>query len=192
MTYIQKFFGHLWTTIKHKHWVFHYSVKCGIPWLGLIHDLSKFSPIEFFESVKYYTGNGSPINRAKADKGYSSAWFHHRGRNKHHYEYWVDWLDDGGIPVKIPYKYVVEMVCDYLAAARTYTKKEFSYQNEYEWWYVRKQHANMHEDTKNFLEHVFASFTWIDEKIIFNNFKDGTYKEMYETGKIRVKWKARK
>ena len=184
MIYIHKFFGHLYTIFKHKYWVFHYSVKCGIPWRGLVHDLSKFSPVEFFESVKYFTGNGSPINAAKKDKGYSKAWFHHRGRNKHHYEYWVDWLDSGGIPVKMPYKYVIEMVCDYLAAGRTYRKEEFSYKNEYEWWKARESVAKMHDDTKKLLEHIFFSLTYIDESTVFGRIRDGQYKKLYEHGSL--------
>lgn len=183
MTYIQKFFGHLLTIVKHKYWVFHYSLKCGIPWLGLIHDSSKFSPVEFFESVKYFTGCGSPINAAKADKGYSKAWFHHRGRNKHHYEYWVDWLDLGGIPVKMPYKYAIEMICDYLAAARTYTKKEFSYKSELAWWESREERAKMHEDTKRLVTIIFRDLSITDkhftDKRVFRMVRRGVYKEIY-------------
>lgn len=181
MNYFQKFFGHLWTTIKHKHWVFYYSIRCGIPWQGLTHDLSKFSPIEFFESVRYFTGCGSPINAAKADKGYSKAWFHHRGRNKHHYEYWVDWLDLGGVPVKIPYKYVLEMVCDYLAAARTYTKKQFSYKNEYEWWLSRGENAKMHVETKKILNFIFHDLLIYDDSEVFKKIRSGFYREIYES-----------
>ena len=85
---INNFIGHLKTIIVHKYWVFYYACKLGIPIQGLLHDMSKFSPIEFWESVKYYQGGkSSPINACKADKGYSLAWQHHKGRNPHHYEY---------------------------------------------------------------------------------------------------------
>lgn len=145
-----KAFKHLKTIIKHKHWVFYYCCKAGIPFRGLIHDLSKFSPIEFFESAKYYTGTHSPIDEAKADKGYSKAWLHHRGRNKHHYEYWVDYLESGGLPILMPYKYTVEMMCDYLGAARAYLGAEFSYEAEMRWW-VNKSPQKMHEVNKEFI-----------------------------------------
>ena len=75
MNWFKKFYKHLWTIIKHKHYVFIYACRCGIPWRGLVHDLSKFSPVEFFESVKYYNGVCSPINEAKSHKGYSKALF---------------------------------------------------------------------------------------------------------------------
>lgn len=141
----------------HKYWVFYYCRKCGIPFRGLIHDLSKFSPCEFFESVKYYQGMDSPINACKKENGYSMAWFHHRGRNPHHYEYWVDNLDNGGQPIKMPFKYAVELVCDYLGAGRAYQGKNFSYCKEYAWWRNKEsKEMMMHPQTKRFIGKVLA------------------------------------
>ena len=80
-------FKHLKLVFKHKWLVFKLSCKIGIPLRGLLHDLSKFSPEEFWESVKYYNGHGSPITSCKKENGYSRAWLHHKGRNKHHLEY---------------------------------------------------------------------------------------------------------
>lgn len=114
-----------------------------------MHDLSKFSPTEFFEGVKYWTGKRSPILIAKEKTGISYAWLHHRGRNKHHYEYWIDKLDQGGIPHRIPFEYVVEMVCDWLAACRTYTSGgDNVFLNEYEWWTGNAPKVKIHNDTK--------------------------------------------
>ena len=129
-----KFFNHLYKIIKHKYWVMYYCCKAGIPIQGLIHDLSKFHPVEFFESVKYYQGTFSPIDACKKDKGYSNAWMHHKGKNKHHYEYWQDNFDNGGEPLCMPYKYTVEMLCDYLGAGRAYMGKNFTYEGELKWW----------------------------------------------------------
>ena len=117
---IRKFFGHLKTVLVHKYWVLVYCRKLGITWRGLTHDLSKFSPVEFWESVRYWDGKTSPIVKCKADKGYSLAWQHHKGRNRHHYEYWVDNLDQGGTPIKMPWKDLLELIADYLGAGRAY------------------------------------------------------------------------
>ena len=87
---ISNIFKHFNTVIKHKGYVFIYSCKAGIPYRGIVHDLSKFSPTEFFESAKYFQGNRSPIAEAKRVNGYSKAWLHHKGRNKHHWQYWYD------------------------------------------------------------------------------------------------------
>lgn len=118
---------HFGTVCKHKWIVFRLMSKCGLPWEGLVHDLSKFSPAEFLPSARYFQGDKSPIEAEKARKGYSAAWLHHKGHNPHHWEYWVDFGKDGKpIPSKIPYKYVIEMVCDYVAAGMTYNKDEWT------------------------------------------------------------------
>ena len=78
------------TVTKHKWIVFKLCIKAGIPLHGIIHDLSKYSPAEFWEAAKYYNGIKSPIVYARNENGYSKAWLHHKGRNKHHFEYWYD------------------------------------------------------------------------------------------------------
>ena len=81
---------------------------------GICHDLSKYSWTEFRVGAKYYQGNRSPNNAEREDIGYSSAWLHHKGRNRHHYEYWVDYstqsIEGGMAPVPMPRKYVAEML----------------------------------------------------------------------------------
>ena len=152
MSCIKKVFGHLKTVLTHKHWVFYYASNLGYSWRGLVHDLSKFSFTEFVESVRYWTGKRSPILVAKEKTGISYAWPHHRGRNKHHYEYWIDKLDNGGVPHKMPFQYVVEMVCDWLAACRTYSKDGNDvFRREYDWWKGHTENVKIHKDTKNLI-----------------------------------------
>ena len=140
---------------KHKWWVFYYCCKAGIPFRGFMHDWSKFSPTEFWESVKYYQGDRSPVDACKEDKGVSMAWMHHKGRNRHHYEYWMDNFDKGGQPVQMPYKDAVEMLCDYLGAGRAYMGKNFSYTAEYNWWLNKSEKSlAMHPNTRAFIHHV--------------------------------------
>lgn len=137
----------------HKKWVFYYCRIAGIPIQGLLHDLSKFSPTEFFESVKYYQGDRSPIDECKKQNGWSKAWLHHKGRNRHHYEYWQDNFDNGGTPLEMPKKYKIEMLCDYLGAGRAYYGDEFTYQKELEWWKVkRNKPIAMHPNDKKFID----------------------------------------
>lgn len=59
---------------------------------------------------------------------------HHKGRNKHHYEFWQDDFDHGGKALQMPFKYALELICDYLAAGRTYMGNAFTYEGEYKWW----------------------------------------------------------
>lgn len=146
-------FRHLHLVNKHRFYVFKNCAKAGIIWQGLTHDLSKYSPTEFFESVQYFDGEISPIDVCKREKGYSNAWLHHKGRNKHHYEYYVDNCDNGGVAIQMPFKDVVELICDYLGAGQAYMKKDFSYEAEYKWWQNKKSKPLlMHNQTKIFIE----------------------------------------
>ena len=138
---------------KHKYYVFKNCIKAGIPIQGITHDLSKYSPTEFLESIKYYQGDKSPIDACKKVNGYSNAWLHHKGKNPHHYEYWQDDFDHGGKPLKMPFKYAIELICDYLAAGQEYMKDNFTYKAEYDWWIERrKKPLSMHPQTKIFIE----------------------------------------
>ena len=137
---------------KHKWWVFYYCCKAGIPWRGIKHDMSKFSPTEFWESVRYYQGNRSPIDACKEENGVSKAWLHHKGRNRHHYEFFIDNLDNGGTALQMPFIDALELTCDYLGAARAYLGKNFSFAKEWEWWLNKSaKPLPMHPQTKTFI-----------------------------------------
>ena len=160
MSYFRRFFGHLKTILTHKKWVFRLMCKMGYPVRGFFHDMSKFSPVEFFEGVRYWNGSRSPINVAKERKGYSNAWFHHKGRNKHHYEYWIDKIDDGGVPCKMPFECVVELICDWLAAAITYEGSNPGkvFETEYDWWQMKGVKAKIFPRTKDMISKILWNF----------------------------------
>ena len=127
---LHNFNGHLHTVNAHRRLVRKYCFKLGIYRQGLMHDLSKYSPSEFIPGVKYYQdGHRSPNNAQREDEGVSKAWLHHKGRNKHHFEYWIDYDVDGSRTVlagmKMPVKYVAEMFCDRIAASRIYNKEKY-------------------------------------------------------------------
>ena len=149
-------FKHLQKILVHKANVARYCFMCGLYFQGITHDLSKFSPTEFVESVRYYQGTESPITACKRVNGYSLAWFHHKGRNKHHWEYWVDDFDKGMIPKKIPFKYVLEMVCDYLGAGRAYAGKKFTIESEIAWWKEHREKIVVHENVRWALDTLFG------------------------------------
>ena len=114
--------------MRHKLVVYRECAACGIRWQGITHDLSKFSPTEFVPSAKYFQGNKSPIEAEKEALGYSDAWLHHKAHNKHHWEYWCDYNNDTGevFPHRIPKKYVVEMLCDWIGAGKVYSKDRWT------------------------------------------------------------------
>lgn len=139
----------------HKFWVAYYCFQIGLYWQGIIHDWSKFSWTEFSRSVKYWDDNISSLANELKVNGYSETFLHHRGRNPHHYEYWIHSLDDGGIPAKMPRKYALELVCDYLAACKTYGGNP---RNEVNWWDSHSFKLNMHKDTKDYVSSIFYGF----------------------------------
>lgn len=142
---------HLKKILIHKWWVFYYACKLGIIWKGITHDLSKFSWVEFSESIKYYQGDKSPIPIAKKEQGYSKAWQHHKGRNPHHYEYWVDWdSNDQLYIIPMPYDYVMEMLADWLGAFRAYNGY-INYNEELNWWKKKEPNAYIHPITKQLI-----------------------------------------
>ena len=121
------FWGHLRTVCHHRALVRKYCFRLGLYRQGLTHDLSKFSPWEFWTGVKYYQGDHSPNDAERRERGYSAAWMHHKGRNRHHFEYWTDYSTkgEGIIGIEMPKEYVAEMFCDRLAASRTYRRDDF-------------------------------------------------------------------
>jgi hypothetical protein len=153
---IVKALKHLKLVIIHKWYVFKFCCIAGIPLQGILHDLSKFSPTEFLESAKYFNGEHTPITNCKEVNGYSMAWYHHRGRNKHHWEFWVDNFEEGMTAPIIPYKYAVEMLCDWLGAGNAYQKKQWSYASEYKWWTEKRDVVKMHPVIKHFLDLTLA------------------------------------
>lgn len=151
---IKNFFGHLFLVSRHKWRVFVNCTKCGLVWRGLTHDLSKFSPTEFFESVKYYQGDRSPIGACRRATGMSNAWLHHKGRNKHHIEYWTD--PECEVQPLMPCKYAVECVCDKLAATRVYAGKNYSTDLPMLHWKKYGCKVNGNPLTMAFVEAVFT------------------------------------
>lgn len=163
---MNRFIGHLSTILHHKIRVTTLCIRCGIIKQGLLHDLSKFSPIEFCSGVKYFQGNRSPINQEKEIKGYSLGWLHHKGRNKHHWEYWLD----NGHPIKaieMPTNYVIEMFCDRVAACQTYQKEAYRDDSALIYYRNGKDNCLMHPNTAKLLEELLIHLSehGLDETI---------------------------
>ncbi len=154
---------HFCTITNHKILVMKGCFKVGLIRQGLLHDMSKYTPTEFLVGCKYYQGTMSPNNAERLDKGYSSAWLHHKGRNKHHLEYWIDY----GIPdkegphkgekkglcgMKMPLNYAVEMFIDRVAASKNYQKEKYSDDSALKYYLNGKEYHMLHEDTRALLE----------------------------------------
>ncbi len=151
---IKNFIGHLKTVLHHRHLVMIHCFKAGIFWHGLTHDLSKFSPTEFIPGVLYFQGNRSPNEREREVNGYSKAWIHHKGRNRHHFEYWTDYNPKTRRlePVEMPNDYIIEMFCDRLAASKTYNGKNYTDSSPLEYFMRGKTNRFIEKKTARKLE----------------------------------------
>ena len=146
---------HFITITKHRNEVVRLCFKAGIGFQGLFHDLSKYSPTEFIPGAKYYMGDQSPNNGERNDKGYSLAWMHHKGRNKHHFEFWYDYemATKKLVPIDMPDRYIKEMFCDRVAASKTYNK--LNYTQESPLLYLTKSTAREKMTEKTYKKLLF-------------------------------------
>ena len=148
--YIKAELKHLRIVAKHRWVVLQQCARCGYFWQGLTHDLSKLSRAEFVSSARYFQGDRSPIEAEKAAHGYSAAWLHHKGRNPHHWEYWTDFDEGDGhvIANKIPYRYVVEMVCDWIGAGMVYSQDKWMQSEPLAYYDKVRKGRHFHEETE--------------------------------------------
>ncbi|MFV0342454.1 MAG: DUF5662 family protein [Anaerocolumna sp.] len=147
-------------TINHHKWlVMKYCFRVGLYKQGFLHDLSKYSLTEFLVGAKYYQGDQSPNNIERKTNGYSLAWLHHKGRNKHHLEYWIDYGTKRGEPMtgmKMPVKFVVEMFCDRIAASKNYNKDKYQDSDPLIYYNVSKGAYILHPSTRELLEKLLT------------------------------------
>ena len=166
-----KALGHLQTITKHKWKVMKLCFRIGLYKQGLLHDMSKYAWCEFSTGMKYYQGDKSPNSVERREKGYSLAWLHHKGRNKHHWEFWVDFTRTGLQPAKMPTRYVLEMFCDRIAASQTYKGKKYRDTFPLAYYENGKHSYIMHPQTRQFLEHLlhYLHDHGLDETIQYIN-----------------------
>ncbi len=161
--------GHFNTITKHRHAVIKHCAKAGILWQGLRHDLSKYSPTEFLPGARFYVGTRSP-NELERDKyGYSLAWMHHKGRNKHHFEYWTDYnpKERKMQPIKMPLRYVAEMVCDRIAASKIYQGKNYTDKHPLEYFMRGKGTRSINQETSDLVEKLLTLLSEHGEAVTF-------------------------
>ncbi len=173
-----KWWGHLKTISTHKALVGKYCFKVGLYRQGLLHDLSKYTPKEFLVGARYFQGDRSPNEIERLETGVSGAWLHHKGRNKHHLEYWIDYdpRQQGQMAgMRMPVNYVVEMFCDRIAASRVYQKEKYTDAHPYEYYARSASRYLIHPDTAALLERLLLmlrdegeerTFRYIREQVL--------------------------
>lgn len=164
---------HFKTITYHKWLVWKGCCAVGLYRQGILHDMSKYSPAEFLAGVRYYQGNRSPNNAEREEKGYSSAWLHHKGRNKHHYEYWIDYSVTGSMEgVPMPDKYIAEMIMDRIAACKVYMGKTYTDTAPLAYYKRGRGEIPMHAYTREKLEFLLEMLAEKGERETFSYIKN--------------------
>ncbi len=166
---LKKIIGHFKTITRHRHTVIAHSRLAGILFQGLRHDLSKYSPTEFIPGARFYCGARSPNEEERALYGYSAAWLHHKGRNRHHFEYWSDYnvkTKEFG-PVPMPPKYIAEMFCDRVAASKIYQGKKYTDKHPLEYFMRSKGRRPIDPNTSDMIEGLLRTLAEDGEDAAF-------------------------
>ena len=164
---------HFRTVARHRRLVRAHCAKAGILWRGLLHDLSKYSPTEFLPGSTYFVGERSPNEIERQTVGYSTAWMHHKGRNRHHFEYWTDYNPTTRTmsPVKMPLRFVAEMFCDRVAASKVYQGEQYTNQHPLTYFLRGKANRAIHPDTSDLLESWLILLAEQGEEAVFRRIR---------------------
>ena len=173
-----KVWKHFKTITHHRFLVMIGCFQVGLYWQGLTHDLSKYAPTEFRVGAKYFQGNRSPNAAEREEKGYSEAWMHHKGRNRHHYEYWTDMnrFTRQYESIPMPRKYLVEMVMDRIAACRTYQGKNYTDSSALTYFDGSAEKKLMHAETRQQLGYILTMLSERGQKETFRYLRHSVLK----------------
>ena len=185
MNKLQKIRGHLKTINQHKARVTGLCFRCGLYKQGLLHDLSKYSPVELKTGFRYYQGYRSPIDAQKEAEGYSFSWLHHKGRNPHHWEFWLDNSLDSIIATPMKFNYVAEMFCDRIAACQIYQKEKYNDYSGLDYYLKGRGHMLIHPDTDRQIVYLLSdtALHGLDHTV---DLIRKLLKEYRETGKVTL------
>ena len=94
---------------------------------------------------------------------------HHKGRNRHHFEYWTDYSPKTGTldPVRMPDDFIFEMFCDRVAASKIYNKDKYNNSMPLEYFLRAKQKRQIEAQTAAKLEFLLRLLADKGEKAAF-------------------------
>lgn len=141
---MNKYIQHLYTIGIHKWYVFKVCKDLNILWRGITHDMSKFSYQEFIPSARYFHKGVSPLKVMKIKDGYCLAWNHHKGVNRHHWEWWLDCTEGNLYSICPEWKDILEMFADWVGAGIAYNSGKFYQEEPLNYLLLRKDLNFMH------------------------------------------------
>ncbi len=152
--------------LRHKWYVFVDCCRLGIPWLGIIHDLSKFLPDEWFPYARYFYGKYPHVweiqpaewrfvtrSQEDVETVFDVAWLEHIHRNRHHPQHWVLREDSGALKLlDMPERYLYEMVADWDGAGRALGNAD----SVAEWYAKNRDRLVLSDFNRTWIEHELA------------------------------------
>ena len=177
---------HFKTITYHRWLVLKGCFRCGLYRQGLTHDLSKYAPVEFIVGARYYKGDMSPNNSERMAKGYSSAWLHHKGRNKHHIEYWVDYSMNKGealAGMRMPDRYIVEMFVDRVSAAKVYQKDAYTDASALKYYERGREKTIIHPEVEEILVRLLQMLADEGEDAVYRYIRQDLLKKEHSGGR---------
>lgn len=153
--------------VRHKWFVLCACWKRGLYWQGVVHDWSKFLPSEWFPYAAFFYGPKLPewheVSAGQRMAGYpyeltktyrsdqfDLAWLKHQHRSPHHWQHWVLREDSGDTKLlRMPHKYVLEMLSDWDGAGRAITGKSGGTSA---WYAKNRAKILLHWETRTFVD----------------------------------------
>lgn len=153
---VMMYLSYIWYVLKHKWFVMIECFKMGLYFRGIIHDLSKFYPVEFIAYSKHFCGN---INKGRDKTGnynpfensseeFKRAWLHHAHHNDHHWQYWFLETCNEEIVYPMNEDCIKEMLCDWVGAG----KAQNNIMPIKDWYLVNMWNMKFHPETRGYIE----------------------------------------
>ena len=136
---------------RHKWWVFVAGLKFKVPiWRLIIHDWSKLMPVEWVAYREFFYGERQADGRRpdEVKAAFHEAWLHHIHLNMHHWNAWVYVDTDGQTTLRMPAKFIREMLADWYGAGRAITGRW----RAGEWYEENKDKIVLHPYTKGYVD----------------------------------------
>lgn len=114
------------------------------------HDCSKNDVDEYEAYNNYFYGQDRSF---LIEENFNKAWLKHIHKNPHHWQHWVlidDEANEGYIVLDMPYKYIIEMICDWWS----FSFKHGNLYSIFDWYDSHKNHIKFSDKTRTIVEDI--------------------------------------
>lgn len=116
------------------------------------HDSSKNLEFEYNAYDRYFYGKNRSFEVVQE---FNYAWLYHIHLNPHHWQHWVLINDDpecGEIVLDMPYRYILEMICDWWA----FSWRDGNLTEIFKWYDEHKDYMKLSDYTRKMVENILS------------------------------------